>query len=133
MLCDLFERFRGYDQWIPAEATVESSHMEDHELVYRGQTTHVYESADRLVWVDKRGDRHAAECEIPDDSPLYQMVGGEKVAIRYNPNNPNEYYFPELLRARINSYFFGIVALILFFALVIVPALLFFHVFKSKL
>jgi hypothetical protein len=132
MLIELWERYRGYNHWVPTEATIESSQMEDHEYTYRGQTSHVYESGDTLVWIDRQGNRRTGDCEVPDDSSLYQFVGGEKVAIRYNPENPDEYYFPDLLKARLRSNFVGVVTVILFLALVMAPILVFFHVFGGR-
>jgi len=133
MLIELWERFRGYDRWIVAEATIESSEMEDHEYTYRGQTSHTYDSSDKLVWIDKQGNRQTGSCSVPDGSPLYQLVGGEKIAIRYNPDMPEEYYFPELLKARIHNIFVGVVTVVLFLGLILVPLFVFFHVFRSKL
>jgi hypothetical protein len=129
MLVELWERFRGYNDWILAEATIESSQMEDHEVSHRGQVSHLYESGDTIVWIDRQGNRQTAFCRVPDDSALYQLIGGEKIAIRYNPDKPDQYFFPELLKAQIHNYVSAFVALTLFVLLVTVPVLLFFHVF----
>jgi hypothetical protein len=133
MLVEIWERFRGYDHWVPTEAVIESSQMEDHFVQSRNGPVHRYVSADRLVWTDAQGNRHTDDCEVSDDSRLYQLVGGEHVAIRYNPANPDEYYFRELLEARIHNNLFGVLTVVLFVALILVPVLLFFHVFESKL
>lgn len=127
MLISLWEKFHGYDHWISTEATIESSQMEDRVYTYRGQTSHEYESRDRLVWIDSEGNRHAGDCEIPDDSPLYQLIEQEKVAIRYNPDDPDEYYFPELMKARLRHSLTQIG--VLFLAVVLALLLAFTHVF----
>jgi hypothetical protein len=131
MLIELWERFCGYDRWVLVEATIESSQMEDNETTYRGQTRHVYDSGDTLVWIDRQGNRQTGFCRVPDDSPLYQLVGGEKIAIRFNPDKPEEYYLPELLKARLRHNLSQLVFLVLFISLILVPALVFVHVFKK--
>lgn len=130
MLIELWERFRGYDRWTLAEATIESSQMEEHVYSYRGQTSHEYDSGDTLVWIDNYGNRQTAFCHIPDDSPLYQLVGGEKIAIRYNPDKPEEYYFPELMKARLRHNSLQIGTIALFLSLFLIGSLVFNHVFR---
>ena len=105
--------------------------MEDHECTYRGQTGHEYDSGDTLVWIDRQGNRQTGFCRVPDDSPLYQLVGGEKIAIRHNPDKPEEYYFPELLKSRLRHNLSQIAFLVLFLSLILVPSLVFFHVFSK--
>ena len=135
MLLKLWERFRGCDHWISTEAIIESSQMEDHVFTYRGgrapaQTCHQYGSRDRLVWVDMQGNRHTGDCEIPDHSPLYQLIEHEKVAIRYNPDNPDEYYFPELTKAQLHHNLAQVGISVLFVAVVLSLWLAFTHVFN---
>ena len=65
-----------------------------------GQVYYSYGSGDEITWADSSGQKHCAEFNVSDDSPLYQLVGGEKVVIRYNPSNPDKYHYPELFRAR---------------------------------
>ena len=130
MLLKLWERFRGYDHWISTEAIIESSQMEEHVYTYRGLTSHVYGSRDRLVWADMQGNRHTGDCEIPDDSPLSQLIEHEKVAIRYNPDNPDEYYFPELKKAQLHHNLAQVGITIIFLAVVLSLWLAFTHVFN---
>lgn len=130
MLINLWEKIHGYDHWTSTEATIESSQMEDHVYTYRGQTSHEYDSRDRLAWIDSEGNRHTGDCEIPDDSPLYQLIEQEKVAIRYNPNDPDQYYFPELVKARLHHKVFQAGFAVLFAAVVVGLELLFSRVFK---
>ena len=101
MLIEIWERLRGYDKWIETEATIPSADVEKTaHMDRRGNVSYTYGSGDEISWMDESGQKHSAEFKVSDDSPLYQLVGGEKVLIRYNPSNPDEYHYPELLRAR---------------------------------
>ena len=101
MLIELWERLRGYNKWVTTEATVTSSDMQQTAHVDRaGNVSCTYRSGDEITWVDDSGQKHAADFKVSDDSPLYQLVGGEKVTIRYNPANADDYHYPDLLRAR---------------------------------
>jgi hypothetical protein len=104
MLIEIWERLRGYDKWEPAQAKVESSQVEETAHPDRsGNVTYTYDSADVLVWVDRRGVNQRAYFHVPDDSPLYQVIDGEMVAIRFNPANPEQYYLRELLQTRVHT------------------------------
>lgn len=106
MLIEIWERMRGYDKWVQTEATINSSNVEKTEHVDRaGNTSYTWASGDGLVWVDLQGQQHGADFRVDDESPLYQLVGGESVTIRYNPAKPDEYYFRELLRSRVRRLF----------------------------
>jgi len=133
MLIELWERIRGYNRWVPVEATISSSEMEDHVVEGRGGPSHLYVSADKLSWVDAQGNRHTGECIVPSDSSLYQLIGGEKVPIRYDPSNPDDFYFPALLKARLYNNSVGVLTVALFLGLIVLPLLVFFHVIKMKL
>ena|ERR1700744_1047926 len=101
MLIEIWERLLGFDKWIETEATVTTSDMEKTAHMDRGgHVSYTYGSGDEITWIDESGEKHHAEFKVSDDSPLYQLVGGEKVTIRYNPSNPDKYHYPELLRAR---------------------------------
>jgi len=95
---------RGYDKWIQTEARIESSNLEKVEAYdLNGNQTTISESDDKLVWTDKMGQTQSADFCVPDDSPLYQFIGGETVTIRYNPANPEEFYYRELLRTNVHT------------------------------
>jgi hypothetical protein len=130
MLIKLWERIRGYDHWVQTDATIKSSAMEDHVYDYRGQIKHEYESVDTLVWTDREGNQQTAPCRVPDDSPLYQLIGGEKVTIRYNPQNPEEYYFQELLKGRLRHFLLQLATVVLFLGAILVGVLLFQRAYK---
>lgn len=105
MVIEIWERLRGYDKWIQAEATVESSNVEKTPIQgrYGGTVGYAYSSGDRLTWIDRQGEKQYADFTVPDDSPLYQMVGGETVTIRYDPANPDRFYYRELLRTKVHT------------------------------
>lgn len=130
MLVQLWERLRGYNQWILTDAEIESSQMEDRISTYRGRTFHSYDSDDKVVWTDRQGNRQFGFLNVPDDSPLYQFVGGEKIAIRYNPDKPEEFYFPERLRADIRHKLLQIATIGLLIGVVSAAAFVFTRVFK---
>ncbi|MGB7987562.1 MAG: DUF3592 domain-containing protein [Terracidiphilus sp.] len=104
MLIEIWERLRGYDKWVQVEATIESSNVEETKQTLHGQPApSTWASRDELVWSDRQGQRRSAEFKIPDDSPLYQLIGGETVTIRYNPAKPEKFYYRELLRTRVHT------------------------------
>lgn len=106
MLIELWERLRGYDKWVEAEAKVESSDVEQTAHRNRdGSMSYTWASGDQIVWIDSRGGRQCASFQVDDESPLYQLVGGEQIRIRYNPAKPEQYYFRELLQSRIRRFF----------------------------
>ena len=96
MWLEFWERLRGYDKWVEASATIETPHSEDasHEPLWTG---------DVLVWTDHHGQRQAAEFIVPDDCTLYQKVTGDKLLIRYNPHQPEQFYFRQLHRIRVHT------------------------------
>jgi hypothetical protein len=99
MLIELWERLRGYDKWVEAKATVELSDPTFHEP--RG---HDYShSDDVIVWSDSAGEKHRASFTVQVDSPLFQLVQDSRIGIRYNPADPEQCYFRELLQTRIRK------------------------------
>jgi hypothetical protein len=122
MLIELWERLRGYDKWTETQAKIESSNVEKTPVTDRSGRVagYSYSSGDMLTWIDASGEKQYANFTVHDDSPLYQLIGGESVAIRYNPVDPAQYYFRELLRTRINRFFkvlLGVAAVVTFIAL----------------
>jgi hypothetical protein len=99
MLIEMWERFRGYDKWIPAEATVETSRVSS----YHDRSGDHETSRDVLKFIDAQGETQRLSFCVPGDSPLYQLVDGSKIDIRYNPSNPDEYYLRELLQTRVHA------------------------------
>jgi hypothetical protein len=128
MLIEIWERLRGYDKWVETEAKIESSNLEKTPVEGRSGTvvSYLYASGDTLTWTDRQGEKQYADFTVPDDSPLYQFIGGETVTIRYDPAHPDRFYYRDLLRTRIHSavkttlilIFFGGLFLLRFVALI---------------
>lgn len=106
MLIEIWERLRGYDKWIEASAKIESSDVNRTAHYGRnGDVSYTYDSADELVWMDRQGQKQSAGFSVDDESPIYQLVDGSSVTIRYNPARPDSYYFRALLQSRIRRFF----------------------------
>jgi hypothetical protein len=107
MLIEIWERVRGYDKWIQADARIESSNLEETEHYdrYGKQIESSWKSDDEIVWTDQMGQEQRADFDVPEESPIYQLVDGETVTIRYNPAKPEEFYYRELLRTRVHTAF----------------------------
>jgi hypothetical protein len=97
MLIEIWERLRGYDKWVEADATIESSDP----TIYQSRGHDYSHSDDVIVWTDTAGDKHRAPFTVQVDSPLFQLVQDSKISIRYNPVDPEEFYFRELLQTRV--------------------------------
>jgi len=97
MLIELWERMRGYDKWVETEATIESCEVRTVE------DARVEECDDLMVWTDRDGMRHRAEFTAGEGSPLFQLLVGSTVAIRYNPADPEEYYLRDLQKDRVSG------------------------------
>jgi hypothetical protein len=119
MLIEIWERLRGYDKWVQTEAKIESSDVEKQPIRNRSGVVvdYAYSSGDTLSWTDASGEKQYAPFTVPDDSPLYQLVGGETVTIRYNPAKPDEFYYRELLRTRVHTAIKTTLGVLLFVAL----------------
>lgn len=99
MLIEIWERLHGYDQWVEATATIESSDPTYCQTRGKDYTR----SDDVIVWADNAGDKHRAPFTVQVDSPLFQLVQDSKVSIRYNPADPEEFYFRALLQSRVRK------------------------------
>jgi hypothetical protein len=110
MLIEIWEKLRGYDRWVEAETTVESTKG----LSYPVEGGTVELSADVLLWTDADGGRHRAAFTVPETSPLYQLVRNSTTTIRYNPADPEQYYLRELLQTRARTAAARIVVFALF-------------------
>jgi len=53
---------------------------------------------------------------------LFQLVGGESIAIRYNPKDPDEFYYRDLLKSRVNRFCRGVLTVIVFVAILFIGA-----------
>ena len=102
MLIELWEKFRGYDEWIQVEAKLDQAVFERTIRRHKGQRYDAYSSSACVNWVDQQGRSWRARFNVPVDS-LLKMSGREEILIRYNPSNPNDCYFPELVRSQVHS------------------------------
>ena len=104
MFLELWERLRGYDQWVETQAAVERSDVSVTSYTGRsGEVIDTYDAGDVITWTDSSGEKQYATFEIEQDSPLFQLIGGESVTIRYDPAHPDRFYYRDLLRSRVRS------------------------------
>jgi len=93
MLIELWERLRGYNKWVQAEARVDSAAAIRRTLGKRYQESPTSRASGRLlVWKDQLGKKQVGVFVTLDTSPFYQLLDGETITIRYNPARPNHYY-----------------------------------------
>ncbi len=102
MLIEIWERWRGYDKWVQTEAKIESSEIHETDVKNQyGQTiVKNYDAGDLITWLDARGEKHRSKFSVGEESPLYQLVDGQTFTIRYDPERPERFYHPDLLRYR---------------------------------
>jgi len=114
MLIEFWEMMRGYDQWTSAEATVQSAGFADveefhgfTESILDGRAKRVTSTESQstlaITWSDDAGNLYRSQCTVTQPSPLFGLYGGEKLAIRYNPANPKDFYLRELSQNEIEG------------------------------
>lgn len=92
---------------MPATATVKSSVLARVDLDAERQTANAkkpaigWKSNCTISWNDQNGSEHTAMFEAFEESPLYQLVDGDEVGIRFNPLEPAEFYLPGLLDSKL--------------------------------
>jgi hypothetical protein len=104
MLIEVWERLRGYDKWMAAVATVQSTTLSRLHIGGKQSKSPVtvgWESINKIVWQDTNQIERTAEFRAYEESPLYQLCEGDRIKIRYNPANPSEYYLPGLIQSRL--------------------------------
>jgi hypothetical protein len=120
MLIDLWESLCGYDKWIPAEAVVTSASTEQKRHLDRyGREYYTTDSADVLMWTDANGKMRRGFFRVPDGSRLYSLLGGDTIEIRYNPEQPDEFYLRELLETRVNRAVKQTLAVVVFTSIIV--------------
>jgi hypothetical protein len=93
MLIELWERLRGYDKWIETQAKVDSASEIRKALGKRFQESPESRVSGRLlIWKDQYNRTQCGGFLAHDISPLYQLLDGETIAIRYDPAKPDRYY-----------------------------------------
>lgn len=104
---DLWERLRGYDKWTPAVATVQSMELSRVGEIGGDKSKPPvavgWESVCRISWQDQNQTEHTAVFEAYEESPLYQLMEGDTVDIRFNPAKPSEYYLPGLIQSGLSK------------------------------
>lgn len=104
MIIEFWERLRGYDKWVETHATIASASTEEKVRSERSWgTTYSYSAGDVLIWNDANGRQQRAFFSVPAGSSLYKLLGGDSIAIRYNPAQPDQFYLRELLQTRMNT------------------------------
>jgi len=135
MLIELWERLRGYDKWVQTEATILSSKLARGEVLRAsvirfgedkpdGERIMGWRSNCSLAWNDGVGQEHTAEYEVCQNSPLFQLYDGQTVTIRYNPENPGQFYLRGVLKSRVISIVKWAVTTVLAFAIALFILLL---------
>jgi hypothetical protein len=53
-------------------------------------------------WMDESGKPHRSQIyRVIENSPLFQLIDGETVTLRYNPANPDQFFFRVLFQSQI--------------------------------
>ena len=104
VLIHFWEQLRGYHNWTPTKATVQSSTLSGIDFGENGAKHPVaWQSVCKIVWQDQNRVPHEAEFEVFEESPLYQLCDGDTVDIRFNPTKPDQFYVPGLLQSRLGK------------------------------
>ena len=116
MLAESWERLRGYDKWPTTKAIVSSSDPEAVDwrpyqdplsdvLFGPARPLKVDESSGYFFfWNDASGKPHKSRYfYVLSGSPLFQLIDGEVITIRYNPANPDEFYFRLLFESKLRT------------------------------
>jgi hypothetical protein len=104
MFLELWERLRGYDKWVQTQATIERSDVTTTTYTTRSdEDLVVHDAGDVITWSDPSGEKQYATFDVEEGSPLFQLVGGDSVTIRYDPARPDRFYYRDLLRSRVKS------------------------------
>lgn len=106
MLIGVWERLRGYDKWTSTVANVQSSTLtpisfgDDSKGAGGSKNVIGWQSVCAISWEDQHQTRHTASFEVFEESPLYQLRDGDTVKIRFNPDEPAQFYLPGLLQSQ---------------------------------
>jgi hypothetical protein len=116
MIIELWERLRGYDKWVLAEATIVSAELAEVNVVAvptarnlkrnpNAASMKEWRSRCAIVWKNAQGHQLGGDYEVSDNSPLFQLYEGQTVSIRFDPGNPREFYLRGVLESRMVSIF----------------------------
>ena len=92
MLIELWEKLRGYDKWVEAQATVAELKIQKGEIDFKADC--------KIEW-DGNGKKQTSSFQADEESPLYQLSEGDQFSIRVNPQEPSEFYSAELIASDI--------------------------------
>lgn len=97
MLTEIWEKICGCDAWVEVQARVVESHVKEVDLFgsekLKLETGGAYsDSVIRIAWSDQAGSSQSAEIRAPEDSPLFQLIEGDSLTIKINPQKPDEFY-----------------------------------------
>jgi len=111
MLMAIWERWRGYDKWTEAKATVQSSKVVDRLATGRNKKgiwsvllsypCSAWQSNCEIGWTDASGVSHTGRYAVTENSSLFQEYEGQRVSIRHNPLSPDEFYLRGLFIDRL--------------------------------
>ena len=112
------------DNWIEAQAKVVESRLCAVDLVGKSvrdsRSPAAYSDAIiRLTWVDQQNTVHSGEVTAPEDSPVFQLIEGESIAIKFNARNPDEFRIEGLSRAQAASAIKRIALAVVVFTVII--------------
>jgi hypothetical protein len=103
MLVELWERLRGCDKWTPAVATVQSTELTRLGPVGNDKSNPpvalAWESICKIKWTDQNQVDRTGMFHAYEESPLYQLVEGNTICIRFDPANPSEFYLPGMIES----------------------------------
>jgi hypothetical protein len=94
VLTGFWERLRGLDKWTSTEATVESCKVRESHF---GAT----QSVCKISWRDNQGSPQSGKFKVDEESPLFQLIEGDKVSIRFNPQRPAQFHLSGIFRSRL--------------------------------
>jgi hypothetical protein len=98
----LCEHLRGYRNWMPTRATVESSTISGIDFGKDdSKQSLAWRSVCKIAWLDQDRVPHTAEFDAFEESPLYQLCDGDTIEIRFNPRRPEQFYLPGLIQSKL--------------------------------
>jgi hypothetical protein len=131
MLIEIWERLRGYDKWPIAEATIESSKLDEVAQEYSRVTGNPlstrWQGDEELVWRDQSGTTRRESIAVGENSPLFQLYEGKPLTVRYNPSVPPEFYVREQLQFQVNRTSKVITCVVAGVSLIVALAVIFLH------
>jgi hypothetical protein len=106
MLIEIWEWLRGYNKWTQADAQVVFLKEEHTRQDQSGKDIHCTDiTGNRLVWADAKGVRHHAKLDRSGDPSKADYSDGEAATIRYNPANPEQFYWRKLSELKVRRFF----------------------------